>query len=118
MVMQARAPSPVLWVQNPEPAPPEWEAAYDTGLRPVSLRTPTRINLSEDVIADTGHFLPFTTQIPGFAFSPHGTLVYALLASDFSLHVYRFDQASGNLAEGGASIPMPDGAGFSPALRQ
>jgi len=77
-----------------------------------------RINLPENVITDTGNFLPFTAQVPGFAFSPDGTLVYALLASDFSLHVYRFNKASGNLTEGGASIPMPNGAGFSPALRQ
>jgi hypothetical protein len=77
-----------------------------------------RINLPQNVITDTGSFLPSTAQVPGFAFSPDGTLVYALLASDFSLHIYRFDQASGNLTEGGTSILMPDGAGFSPALRQ
>jgi hypothetical protein len=77
-----------------------------------------RLNLSENVVTDTGNFLPFTAQTPGFAFSPDGTLVYALLASDSSLHVYHFDQTSGNLMEGGASIPMPNSAGFAPALRQ
>jgi len=76
------------------------------------------INLPENAVTDTGNFLPFTAQTPGFAFSPDGTLVYALLATDFSLHIFRFDQTSGNLVEGDASIPMPNSAGFSPALRR
>jgi DNA-binding beta-propeller fold protein YncE len=77
-----------------------------------------RIDFPANAITDTGHFLSFTAQTPGFAFSPDGTLVYALLASDSSLHVYRFDQTSGNLMEGSTSIPMPNSAGFSPALRR
>ena len=77
-----------------------------------------RIDLPADGVTDTGNFLPLTAQTPGFAFSPDGTLVYALLARDSSLHVYRFDQTSGNLMEGGASIPIPNSAGFSPALRR
>ena len=77
-----------------------------------------RLDLPANVITDTGNFFPFTAETPGFAFSPGGTLVYAWLASDFSLHIYRFDQTSGNLMEGGASIPLTNSAGFSPALRR
>ncbi|MGC1448516.1 MAG: hypothetical protein WA830_00630 [Candidatus Sulfotelmatobacter sp.] len=76
------------------------------------------IDLSANVITDTGNFLPFTAETPGFAFSPDGILVYAWLASDSSLHIYGFDQTSGNLTEGAASIPLPNSAGFSPALRR
>lgn len=76
------------------------------------------INLSQNAVTDTGHSLPFTMQTPGFAFSPDETLVYALLASDFSLHIYHFDQTNGNLTEGDAPINMSASAGFSPALRQ
>ena len=76
------------------------------------------VDLPKNAVIDTGNFLPLTAQTPGFAFSPDGTLVYALLASDFSLHIYRFDQTSGNLMEGDASIPMPNSAGFSPASRR
>jgi len=76
-----------------------------------------RMNMSNEVIADTGNFIPFTMQTPGFAFSPDGTLVYALLACDCSLHVYRFDQSSGYLVQGPASIPMTSSAGFLPATR-
>jgi hypothetical protein len=76
------------------------------------------IDLSANVITDTGNFFPFTAETPGFAFSPDGTLVYAWLASDSSLHIYRFDQTSGNLTEGAASVPLPNSAGFSPALRR
>ncbi|MFY9910428.1 MAG: beta-propeller fold lactonase family protein, partial [Candidatus Sulfotelmatobacter sp.] len=76
------------------------------------------IDLPENAVTDTGNFLPFTSQTPGFAFSPDGALVYALLASDLNLHVYRFDPTSGNLTEGEASIPVPNSAGFAPALRQ
>ncbi len=77
-----------------------------------------RINLPANVVADTGNHLPFTAETPGFAFSPDGKVVYAWLASDSNLHIYRFDQTSGNLTEGAASIPLPNGGGFAPALRQ
>jgi hypothetical protein len=77
-----------------------------------------RMELPADVVTDTGNFLPFTAETPGFAFSPDGTVVYAWLASDSTLHIYRFDQSSGNLTEGGASIFLPNGSGFAPALRQ
>jgi DNA-binding beta-propeller fold protein YncE len=76
------------------------------------------IDFPANAIADTGNFLPLTAQTPGFAFSPDGTLVYAWLASDRSLHIYRFDRTSGNLTDGGRSIALPNSAGFSPALRQ
>jgi 6-phosphogluconolactonase (cycloisomerase 2 family) len=76
------------------------------------------IDLSKNVVADTGNFIPFTMQTPGFAFSPDGTLVYALLACDCSLHVYRFDQTSGHLTEGASSIPMTNSSGFLPARHQ
>jgi hypothetical protein len=77
-----------------------------------------RMDLPANVVTDTGNFFPFTAETPGFAFSPDGTVVYAWLASDSSLHMYRFDQSSGNLTEGGASIPLPNRSGFAPALRQ
>lgn len=76
------------------------------------------INLPDNAVTDTGSFLPFTAQTPGFAFSPDGMLVYALLACDFNLHIYRFDQTTGSLTEGGDSIPIPNSAGFAPALRR
>jgi len=77
-----------------------------------------RLNLLGDAIVDTGNFLPFTLQSPGFAFSPDGTLVYALLARDCSLHIYRFDPGSGYLMESDTSIPMSDSGGFLPAMRR
>ncbi len=76
------------------------------------------IDFSANAIAATGNFLPVTAQTPGFAFSPDGTLVYAWLASDRSLHIYRFDRTSGNLTDAGASIALSNSAGFLPALRQ
>jgi len=75
------------------------------------------IDLSSSRISETGSFLPLTAQTPGFAFSPDGTLVYALLASDSSLHVYRFDPTTGSLTEGPTPIPIPGSGGFTPALR-
>jgi len=68
------------------------------------------LKFSNSAIMDTGNFLPFTMQTPGFAFSPDGTLVYALLARDCSLHIYRFDPGSGYLMESDTSIPMSDSA--------
>lgn len=76
-----------------------------------------RINLSDNALTDTGSSLPITAQTPGFAFSPDGILVYAWLATDFRLHVYRFDQTTGNLTEGSTSVAMPQCGGFLPALR-
>jgi hypothetical protein len=75
------------------------------------------IDLNKHTIRDTGSFLPLTAQTPGFAFSPDGKLVYALLASDLSLHIFGFNRSSGALSEGPASIPIPASAGFVPALR-
>jgi 6-phosphogluconolactonase (cycloisomerase 2 family) len=77
-----------------------------------------RINLSSKTLTDTGNFFPITAQIPGFAFSPDGTIVYAWLASDSNLHMYGFDSSTGRLTEGGTSIPMSNSAGFVPALRR
>jgi DNA-binding beta-propeller fold protein YncE len=76
------------------------------------------IDLSRNLIRDTGEFLPFTAETPGFAFSPDGTLVYAVLASDGNLHLYRFDPKTANLTQGPESIPISSSAGFMPALRQ
>ena len=77
-----------------------------------------RIHLTADDVQDTGNFIPMTAQTPGFAFSPDGTLVYALLASDSSLHVYSFDSSNGQLVGGGAPLPMGNSPGFAPASRQ
>lgn len=77
-----------------------------------------KIDLSASALRDTGSYLPSLAQTPGFAFSPDGSLVYALLASDLNLHIYRFDPSSGTLTEGGTSISMPAGSGFLPALRR
>ena len=75
------------------------------------------IDLSSNKVLDTGSFLPFTAQTPGFAFSSDGTLVYALLASDSSIHIYRFDPTTGSLSEGPTPIPITTSGGFTPALR-
>lgn len=75
------------------------------------------INLAKHTIDDTGNFLPLTAQTPGFSFSPDGKLVYAVLASDSSLHIFGFDRGSGALTEGPTSIPIPDSAGFVPATQ-
>jgi hypothetical protein len=77
----------------------------------------TRIRLKAKKVEDTGNALPMTAETPGFAFSPDGTLVYAVLASDSSLHVYSFDPASGQLVGGGTPLPMGNNYGFCPALR-
>jgi 6-phosphogluconolactonase (cycloisomerase 2 family) len=58
-----------------------------------------------------------TAEIPGFAFSPDGTLLYAVLASDSNLHVYSFNSASGRLVDGGTPLPIGSSAGFCPAVR-
>jgi len=76
-----------------------------------------RIRLDAKKVEDTGNSIPMTAEIPGFAFSPDGTLVYAVLASDSSVHVYSFDPASGQLVGGGTPLPMGSNYGFCPALR-
>jgi 6-phosphogluconolactonase (cycloisomerase 2 family) len=76
-----------------------------------------RIHLTGMNVQDTGNSIPMTAQTPGFAFSPDGTLVYALLASDSSLHVYWFNSSSGQLIGGSAPLPMGNSSGFAPASR-
>ncbi len=75
------------------------------------------IDLSKRKITDTGSSIPMTSQVPGFAFSPDGSIVYALLASDNSVHFYHFDQTTGTLSEGGTPLLLPLGAGICPAQR-
>jgi len=77
-----------------------------------------RIALSEKRIIDTGSSLPMTSQTPGFAFSPDGGIVYAVLAKDLSVHFYHFDRSSGSLAESGSPIPLTASAGICPAQRR
>ena len=76
-----------------------------------------RIHLTAMNVQDTGNSIPMTAQTPGFAFSPDGTLVYALLAGDSSLHVYSFNSASGQLVAGNTPLPMSNSSGFAPASR-
>jgi len=76
-----------------------------------------RMNLGARKVEDTGNSIPMTAETPGFAFSPDGTLVYAVLASDSSLHVYSFNPASGQITDGGAPLPIGSNYGFCPALR-
>lgn len=75
------------------------------------------ISLPKRKIEDTNNFLPLTAQTPGFSFSPDGKLVYALLASDLSIHIFGFDSTTGTLTEGSTPIAIPSSAGFAPALR-
>jgi len=77
-----------------------------------------KIDLSRHAVTDTGSFLPLSAQTPGFSFSPDGTLVYALLASDRSVHIFGFDRTSGRLGEGPTPIPRSASAGFLPARRR
>ncbi len=76
------------------------------------------INVAAHRVADTGGSIPFTAETPGFSFSPDGTLVYAILASDDSVHVYRFDPGSGALTAGGSPLPLPASGGICPAMRR
>lgn len=78
----------------------------------------SRINLTAHRIVDTGRSIPFTAETPGFFFSPDGTLVYAILASDSSVHVYRFDPGSGALTPGPIPLALPASGGICPALRR
>ncbi len=77
-----------------------------------------KIGLDSKRLEDTGDFIAMTAEIPGFAFSPDGTLVYALLAEDSSLHVYGFDSASGHVRGGDNSLPLAGNMGFAPAERK
>lgn len=77
-----------------------------------------RIDIHAGKVADTGNFIPMTAEIPGFAFSPDGTLVYAILASDSSLHLYSFNSGSAQLTSGGSPLPLSSSDGFCPAIRR
>jgi hypothetical protein len=76
------------------------------------------IDMSGMKISDTGSSIPMTSQVPGFAFSPNGSIVYAMLASDSSVHFYHFDQSSGSLSEAGTPLALTPGAGICPASRR
>src|SRR5579863_3314561 len=45
------------------------------------------LHMSGHRITDTGSSLPMTSQTPGFAFSQDGSIVYAILRDDNSLHL-------------------------------
>jgi hypothetical protein len=76
-----------------------------------------QIHFRAKKIEDTGNSIPMTAETPGFAFSPDGTLVYAVLASDSSVHVYSFNSASGQLIDGASPLPIGSNYGFCPAFR-
>jgi len=76
-----------------------------------------RFHLTAMNVQDTGNSIPMTAQTPGFAFSPDGTVVFAFLAGDSSLHLYSFNSASGQLVAGNTSLPMGNSSGFAPASR-
>ena len=76
-----------------------------------------RMHLAAKKVEDTGNSIPMTAETPGFAFSPDGTLVYAVLASDSSLHVYSFNPASGQLIDGDTPLLIGNNYGFCPAYR-
>lgn len=73
------------------------------------------INLSDRKITDTKSMIPMTSQTPGFAFSPDEKIVYAMVASDASVHFYHFNQTTGTLTEGGAPLALAPGSGICPA---
>jgi len=75
------------------------------------------MHLAAKKVEDTGNSIPMTAETPGFAFSPDGTLVYAVLASDSSLHVYSFNPASGQLIDGDTPLLIGNNYGFCPAYR-
>lgn len=76
------------------------------------------INLSGHKLTDTGNSIPMTSETPGFAFSPDGSIVYAMLAGDHNLHFYHFDKRSGSLSESSPPIPLALNSGICPALYQ
>lgn len=73
-----------------------------------------KIDLKAGKISATGSDLPMTSQTPGLAFSPDGSIVYAM-AKDGLVHFYHFDHSSGSLSEGGTPLSIPQGAGICPA---
>jgi hypothetical protein len=73
------------------------------------------INLLHRKITDTKSMMPMTSQTPGFAFSPEEKIVYALAASDGSVHFYHFNQTTGALSEGGTPLAIPSGSGICTA---
>ena len=73
------------------------------------------INLSGHKLTDTGHSIPMTYQTPGVAFSPDGSILYAMVAGDRSLHFYQFDKNSGTISESSVPIPLGSDSGFCPA---
>lgn len=75
------------------------------------------IDLGAKQLIDTGGSFPMPAETPGFSFSPSGTLIFAILASDSSVHAYAFDRASGSITAGMFSLPVPPGAGIAPAER-
>lgn len=74
------------------------------------------IDMKGKTISDTGSVISKTSQTPGIAFSPDGSIVYAQLASDDSVHFYQFNVSSGALTESGT--PIPTTGGICPALHQ
>jgi hypothetical protein len=107
---------------------PACETATDVQIDPTGqylfLTDPTtqqvhvaRIRFKAKKVQDTGNAIPMTAQTPGFAFSPDGTLVYAVLASDSSVHMYSFNAASGQLVGGGTPLAIGSNSGFCPAFR-
>jgi 6-phosphogluconolactonase (cycloisomerase 2 family) len=71
-------------------------------------------NLSTDKIRNTGYSIPMPAETPGLAFSPDGSIVYAL-GDDQAVHFYHFDAQSGSLTEGGTPLPLSPGSGICPA---
>ena len=76
------------------------------------------INLSTKSLNDTGNSIPMTSQTPGFVFSPDGTIVYAMLASDNRVHFYHFDHNSGVIMEAGTPLAITMSSGILPAQRR
>jgi hypothetical protein len=78
------------------------------------------IDLSGRKIIDTGNSMPITspTANPQFAFSPDGSIVYAMLTRDGAVHFYHFDRASGSLTEAGTPLPLTSSSGICPAQHQ
>jgi hypothetical protein len=68
-------------------------------------------------IHDTRASFPMTSQTPGFAFSQDGSIIYAMLAEDSSVHFYHFDSSRGSLKEAGTPLPLGSGSGICPAER-
>ena len=76
------------------------------------------IDLFGGKIIDTGYAMPMTSLTPQFAFSPDGSIVYAILTTDGVVHFYHVDPASGSLSEASTPLPLTSSAGFCPAEHQ